>query len=324
MSDITRSEAIKTLKEHLSHWERLHQEHICEDQEGIDTISALKLAIASLETDEAYNLMYEQPEFCVDCISRKRAIISITACDGKSAQIEALKKLPSVYPENTVSLSAYKQVAWERDIAIEQLKELGYEFGQKIEPTTENDLVSSIVEKISEKVTETREEFIFETIRPYCENVVQMKISKRDLEQALLKYYGKNNLGVDTVSRADARSLICNTDLKYHLSGMSRKVFKDLYNGIDELPPITPQEPRWIPVSERLPKIADVYRVTRYYKNNVIDSSYHVDACFFDGSNTWYNDNRINHERAYANNVIAWQENPEPYKVEPQESEVKE
>ena len=57
----------------------------------------------------------------------------------------------------------------------------------------ENDLVSSIVEKISEKVTETREEFIFETIRPYCENVVQMKISKRDLEQALLKYYGKND-----------------------------------------------------------------------------------------------------------------------------------
>lgn len=45
------------------------------------------------------------------------------------------------------------------------------------EPTTKNDLgdlVSSFVEKISEKVTETHEEFIFETIRPYCENVVQM------------------------------------------------------------------------------------------------------------------------------------------------------
>jgi hypothetical protein len=82
------------------------------------------------------------------------------------------------------------------------------------------------------------------------------------------------------------------------------------------------QEPRWIPVSERLPKIADVYRVTRYYPNNVMNPNYLVDACFFDGSNTWYNDNRINHERGYAVNVIAWQENPEPY--EPQESEVKE
>ena len=78
---------------------------------------------------------------------------------------------------------------------------------------------------------------------------------------------------------------------------------------------------KWIQCSERLPKIADVYRVTRYYPNNVMNPNYLVDACFFDGSNTWYNDNRINHERAYADNVIAWQENPEPYKVDPQESE---
>lgn len=73
---------------------------------------------------------------------------------------------------------------------------------------------------------------------------------------------------------------------------------------------------KWIPVSVRLPKIADVYRVTRYYPNNVMNPQYLVDACFFDGSNTWYNDNRINHDRAYADNVIAWQENPEPYEEE--------
>ena len=76
----------------------------------------------------------------------------------------------------------------------------------------------------------------------------------------------------------------------------------------------------WIPVSERLPKIASVYRVTRYYPNSVMHPRYLVDACFFDGSNTWYNDNRINHERPYAKNVIAWQENPEPYKPEKPET----
>lgn len=76
------------------------------------------------------------------------------------------------------------------------------------------------------------------------------------------------------------------------------------------------QEPKWIPVSEELPKIAGVYRVTRYYPNNIMNPNYIVDACFFDGSNTWYNDNRINHERAYVDNVIAWQENPEPYRIE--------
>ena len=31
-----------------------------------------------------------------------------------------------------VSVETYKQVAWERDIAIEQLHELGYEFGEKV------------------------------------------------------------------------------------------------------------------------------------------------------------------------------------------------
>lgn len=72
----------------------------------------------------------------------------------------------------------------------------------------------------------------------------------------------------------------------------------------------------WIPVSERLPKIAGVYRVTRYYPNNVMNPIYLVDACAFDGSNTWYDDNRLNPERAYVNNVIAWQENPKPYKAE--------
>ena len=59
----------------------------------------------------------------------------------------------------------------------------------------------------------------------------------------------KNNLGVDAISRADARSLICKIDRKHHTFGMSWKVFKDLYDGMDELPSVTPQEPKtghWI------------------------------------------------------------------------------
>jgi hypothetical protein len=76
---------------------------------------------------------------------------------------------------------------------------------------------------------------------------------------------------------------------------------------------------KWILISERLPKTTGVYRVTRCYPNVMLRPKYLVDACYFDGSDTWYDDNRINHERAYADNVIAWQENPEPYK--PQKSE---
>ena len=43
-------------------------------------------------------------------------------------------------PYDCVSLGVYKQVMRERDIAIEQLRELGYEFGEKIR--TSDDCVS--------------------------------------------------------------------------------------------------------------------------------------------------------------------------------------
>ena len=54
------------------------------------------------------------------------------------ALINGVETMPPVNPQEPcgeiVSLEAFKQVMRERDIAIEQLKELGYGFGQKIEP----------------------------------------------------------------------------------------------------------------------------------------------------------------------------------------------
>lgn len=42
--------------------------------------------------------------------------------------------------DDTVSIQTYMQCAWERDIAIEQLRELGYDFGEKIR--TDGDCIS--------------------------------------------------------------------------------------------------------------------------------------------------------------------------------------
>lgn len=109
--------------------------------------------------------------------------------------------------------------------------------------------------------------------------------------------------------------------LQWKNYGKCASEHRQLANWLKELK-LLREQTRWIPVSERLPKIAGVYRVTRYYPNNVMNPTYLVDACFFDGSNTWHNDNRINHDRAYADNVIAWQEDPEPY--EPQKRSDKE
>lgn len=53
----------------------------------------------------------------------------------------------------------------------------------------------------------------------------------------------KNDLGVDCISRADARSLVVKIGTKDILS-MSGKAFQDLYKGIDNLPSVTPIRPK--------------------------------------------------------------------------------
>ena len=50
------------------------------------------------------------------------------------------------------------------------------------------DNVYSYLDELKMKVVETEEEFIFETIIPFCESITQMKLSKQDITDALLKY----------------------------------------------------------------------------------------------------------------------------------------
>ena len=79
------------------------------------------------------------------------------------------------------------------------------------------------------------------------------------------------------------------------------------------------QEPKWIPVSERLPESAGVYIVTREFTDG-FELADLTDACYFDGTSTWHDDNRTNHGREYVDKKIkAWMPLPEPY--ESQESE---
>lgn len=45
---------------------------------------------------------------------------------------------------------------------------------------------------IQVQAMETFDEFIFQTIEPYCEQVMRRKISKKVLEQALTEYFEKH------------------------------------------------------------------------------------------------------------------------------------
>lgn len=64
----------------------------------------------------------------------------------------------------------------------------------------------------------------------------------------------------------------------------------------------------WIPVEERLPNKNGVYNVTR-----LVDDAFISDSAYFDGQDTWHNDNRVNHTRPYLTDIVAWQPLPEPY-----------
>lgn len=72
-----------------------------------------QLKITELDLKDGYCPLKEVKEFeAEDCISRKKAIISITACNGYSAQIEALENLPSVLPKADKPIIYCRDCKW--------------------------------------------------------------------------------------------------------------------------------------------------------------------------------------------------------------------
>ena len=75
--------------------------------------------------DTAISALEQEP--CDKCVYSTK--------DGYCQYDDITETIPPLEPrEDTVSRGVFEQVMWERDIAIDQLKELGYELGQKIEP----------------------------------------------------------------------------------------------------------------------------------------------------------------------------------------------
>lgn len=117
---MTRADAIKELKEmRTDAWTDSRQ------------MEALSMGIKALEQEPT---------------KEERALLQKWR-DNRGISIEDFEDAMNALQEpsgETVSIEAFKQVMWERDIAIEQLKELGYDFGQKIEPKTGHWVVGRI------------------------------------------------------------------------------------------------------------------------------------------------------------------------------------
>lgn len=66
----------------------------------------------------------------------------------------AAKALDQESCDDTVSRGVFEQVMWERNTAIEQLRELGYELGQKIEPCDDCVSRQALLRKLNTKTHE--------------------------------------------------------------------------------------------------------------------------------------------------------------------------
>lgn len=122
----------------------------------------------------------------------------------------------------------------------------------------------------------------------------------------------KNDLGVDCISREAVERIInkwlshSDYELKDHIYSMTKK--------IHNLPSVTPQKPKWIPVSERLPDTDDAvlcwYEYYHWSQGKVIPE-YGLGS-YFKETKAWFGE--------VANGkdvrVIAWMPLPEPYKRE--------
>lgn len=173
----------------------------------------LAYAISSLETDEAYQLEYEQPEFCEDCISREDAcevIKSAWTIDDldnltEAMLVDAIKDLPSVLPKATKD-------------------DLGVDF--KLKDYVSREAVRRII-----KSPRTQEQML----NALNSLVSVYPKSKTFTENCIVCVYDE----IETETGVHCKKCL-DGDSQY------RSVFDLAIKALE-------QEPKWIPVSERLP-----------------------------------------------------------------------
>lgn len=118
----------------------------------------------------------------------------------------------------------------------------------------------------------------------------------------------KNDLGVDCISREDA--LMCLTGMFENREYEPSELIKIFARRIKTLPSVTPQETRWIPVTEKLPEEKTAVLLS-------CDDMYlaKLNPCIgWISGNNWYT---FSARGSYlVKYPIAWMPLPEPYKAE--------
>jgi len=114
-----------------------------------------------------------------------RSELSITPIDitdlptDKCLMVYLAEDVDSLPTADVVSHGVYEQVAWERDTAIEQLKELGFGFGEKTEPVVRRSKIDKAIEEIQEfEMSHCINVMDWEDIIPECLKIIKENIGE--------------------------------------------------------------------------------------------------------------------------------------------------
>ena len=96
--------------------------------------------------------------------------------------------------------------------------------------------ITKMVEEIAMQAIENQEEFIFETINPYCGNVLQMKVNKEELKQILFNGIQKQQPYEDMRDATEEER----KSTKDYIDSISKPTglqFDDIYEELDFVQP---------------------------------------------------------------------------------------
>ena len=78
------------------------------------------------------------------------------------------------------------------------------------------DSIKSNIDKIVMQVKETEDNFIFQTLKSYSENIIEREVSKKDLSRAIINYFNPP----DVISHSGIICPNCNTVARYKRSNI--------------------------------------------------------------------------------------------------------
>lgn len=218
-------------KEFLEKAKEALQQQPCEKTQMVDK-SNFSQEQYRADLQSAYDCGKASVAPCDDAISRQ-AVLDLVNADWKYEGLEEpINSLPPVNPQEPCSNCCNGN-----QIEKAKLCQKSYLAGMEHKQEPFADTILTLTKQVVTQVTEDIDNFIFTTIKPWCEEKEQRIISKRDLEQALTQYFSKEPCA-DAISRQAVLEYIEGSEAELGHSSENELVCQY----IKELPPVTPQQ----------------------------------------------------------------------------------